>query len=72
MAGLIGGLGQFDPKSETVDYYEQRLKLYLLANNVVESVANADRRKAIFLSEVGRDIFQVLSDLYKQHREACR
>ena len=58
MAALIGRLGQFDPKSETMDCYEQRLKLYLLANNVVESVANADRRKAILLSEVGEIFFK--------------
>ena len=52
MAGLIGMLGKFDPKTETVSCYEERLLLlYLTANNIADD--NTDRRKAIFLSEVG-------------------
>ena len=61
MAGLIGTLGKFDPKPESVSCYEERLLFYLTANNIADDYA--DRRKAIFLSEVGRDIYQVLSDL---------
>ena len=60
-AGLIGTLGKFDPKTNTVSCYEERLLLYLTANTIADD--NADRRKAIFLSEVGRDIYQVLFDL---------
>ena len=54
MAGFIGTLGKFDPKTETVTSYEERLKLYLVANNIAANDANAERRKAIFLSEVGK------------------
>ena len=53
MAGLIATLGMFDPKTETVTSYKERLKLYLVANNIAANDANAERRKAIFLSEVG-------------------
>ena len=60
MAGLIGTLGKFDPKTEMVTCYEERLLLYLTANNIADD--NADRRKGKFLSEVGRNIYQVLSD----------
>ena len=41
--------------------YEERLLLYLTADNIADE--HADSRKAIFLSEVGRDIYQVLSYL---------
>ena len=44
--------GEFDPKTETVTSYEERLKLYLVANNIATNDANAERRNAIFLSEV--------------------
>ena len=47
MAGLIGTLGKFDPKTETVSRYEERLLLYMTANNIADD--NAERRKAIFL-----------------------
>ena len=70
MAGLIGILGKFDPKTETVTSYEERLKLYLVANNIAANDANAERRKAIFLSEVGKEIFQVLSDLFSPDKPA--
>ena len=72
MSGLIGGLGKFEPKTETVDCYEERLKLYLVANNILGVEGNAERRKAIFLSEVGKDIFQVLSDLFSPDKPANR
>ena len=70
MAGLIGTLGKFDPKTETVTSYEERLKLYLVANNIAANDENAERRKAIFLSEVGKEIFQVLSDLFSPDKPA--
>ena len=55
VGSLIGNLGKFDPKTETVTSYEERLKLHLVANNIAANDANAERRKAIFLSEVGKD-----------------
>ena len=66
MAGLIGTLGKFDPKTEMVTCYEERLLLYLTANNIADD--NADRRKGKFLSEVGRNIYQVLSDWCNPHK----
>ena len=49
MACFIGALGKFDPKSETVGSYEERLKLYLIANDIAANAGNEERRKAIFL-----------------------
>ena len=57
MAGFIDALGKFDPKSETVGSYEERLKLYLITNNITANASNEERRKAIFLTEVGKEIF---------------
>ena len=69
--GLIGTLGKFDPKTETVSCYEERLLLlYLAANNIADD--NAVRRKAIFLSEMGRDIYQVLSVLCSPDKAASK
>ena len=70
MARLIGTLGKFDPKTETVLCYEEPLLLYLTANNIADD--NADRRKASFLSEVGKDIYQVLSDLCSPAKPATK
>ena len=70
MADLIGTLGKFDPRTETVSCYEERSLLYLTANNTADE--NAGRRKAIFLSEVGRDIYQVLSDLCSPDKVASK
>ena len=50
--------------------YEERLKLYLVANKTAANDENAERRKAIFLSEVGKEIFQVLSDLFSPGKPA--
>ncbi|KAK2160815.1 hypothetical protein NP493_1626g00022 [Ridgeia piscesae] len=70
MAGLIGTLGKFDPNTKTVSCYEERLLLYLTANNIADD--NADRRKANFLSEMGKDIYQVLSDLCSPEKPASK
>ena len=50
--------------------YEERLLLCLTANDIADD--HADRRKAIFLSEVGRDIYQVLSDLCSPDKTASK
>ena len=49
---LAGPIGTFDPKTETVSSYDERLLLYLTANNIPDN--NPDRRKAIYkaLSEL--------------------
>ena len=60
MAGLIGMLGKLDQKTKTVSCYKECLLLYLTEYNIADD--NAVRSKAIFISEVGRDIYQVLSD----------
>ena len=44
--------------------------LYLTANNIADD--NADRRRAIFLSEAGRGICQVLSDLCSPDKAASK
>ena len=50
--------------------YEERLLLFLTTNNISDDTA--DTRKAIFLSEVGRDIYQILSDLYSPDKRASK
>ena len=50
--------------------YEERLKLYLVANNTSANDEIAERRKAIFLSEVGKEIVQVLSHLFSPDKPA--
>ena len=50
--------------------YEERLQLYLKVNNIADD--NADRREAIFLSEMGRDIYQVLSDFRSSVKAASQ
>ena len=50
--------------------YEERLKLYLVGNNRAANDAKAERCKAIFLSEEGKEIFQFLSDLFSPDKPA--
>ena len=69
-AARDGGIGKFDPKTESVSCYEERLLLHLTANNIADE--HADRRKSIFLSEVGRDIYQILSDLCSPDKAASK
>ena len=70
MACLIGTLGKFGPKTERVSCYEECLVLYVMANSIAED--NADRRKAIFLNEVGRDIYQLLPDFCSPDKAASK
>jgi transposase InsO family protein len=73
----IGGVGPFKPEVETFESYMERLDMFFLANNIVETQAVEGeaaavtearevvktRKKAIFLSEVGPEVYGILSNL---------
>ncbi|XP_064643572.1 uncharacterized protein K02A2.6-like [Lineus longissimus] len=70
----IGGVGHFDHTKETFSSYTERLDMFFLANNIVDVVGAepADllrqagvvaRKKAIFLREIGAEVYTVLVNL---------
>ncbi|KAJ8032982.1 hypothetical protein HOLleu_23086 [Holothuria leucospilota] len=72
--GFIGGVGRFDHAIETFTSYTERLEMFFVANNIVEKAGNTpeiiaerkvmqEKKTAIFLSEVGPDVYSVLSNL---------
>ncbi|XP_064645931.1 uncharacterized protein K02A2.6-like [Lineus longissimus] len=77
MAGAhayIGAVGAFNHSKETFDAYAERLDMFFLANNIIElpgktenqiaaRAAVVQRKKAIFLSEVGPEFYAVLRNL---------
>lgn len=64
MSRIVGHVGEVRPPNR-LRSYKERLKLYLAAYKMAADDASAGRRKAIFLSEVRRQIFHVFSDLFK-------
>ena len=60
-AKYVGQIGTFDPSKESVDQYSERLDMFFLANDIKED--KTDLRKALFLSEVGVEIYNVMTDL---------
>ena len=54
----LGTLQEFQPESETIKDYLERVQLYIEANAIPE-----DRRRAVLLSVVGSKTYAVLSDL---------
>jgi hypothetical protein len=72
MAGFIGRVGEFVGEKETFRSYVKRMKMFFMANGVVEvvdgnhDVADAvvvDRKRAIFLTEIGSEAYSTLSNL---------
>lgn len=57
-AGMVGTLGEFDPKSDSMTAYIERAMMYMDANNVPQ-----DRRAATLLIAIGKSTFQVLRNL---------
>jgi hypothetical protein len=73
-ATYIGGVGSYDNSKETFEANTKRLEMFFLANSIVELPGDEEaavaaravvelRKKAIFLSEVGPEVYAVLSNL---------
>ncbi|XP_043211223.1 uncharacterized protein LOC122375785 [Amphibalanus amphitrite] len=60
MAG-VGRMAEFDPQAESFGTYSRRMEQFFIANGVKEE--EEVRRRAIFLSVVGSDVFSLLEDL---------
>ena len=72
MASYVGRVGEFCRDKETFCAYVERMEMFYTANNIVETpgtehVASNQRvieqKKAIFLAEVGPEVYSVLSNL---------
>ncbi|KAJ8027678.1 hypothetical protein HOLleu_29691 [Holothuria leucospilota] len=67
-SGYIGRLGSFDKAREPFSSYIERMELFFLANNISssspsEEKAVQERKKAIFLTEIGPEIYVTLTNL---------
>ena len=70
--GLFGRVGEFIAERETFNTYVERMEMFLTANNIVETAGEgstqanrvvAERKGAIFLTEVGAEVYSTLSNL---------
>mgnify|MGYP001793494467 CR=1 FL=1 len=70
--GLFGRVGEFNPERETFNAYTERMEMFFTANNIIESTGEgsiqanqvvANRKRAIFLTEVGPEVYSTLSNL---------
>ena len=71
-SGLFGRVGEFNAERETFNAYVERIEMFFTANNIVETTGEgstqtnrlvADRKRAIFLTEVGPEVYSTLSNL---------
>ena len=71
-SGLFGRVGEFTTERETFNAYVERMEMFFSANNILETMGEgsaqanrvvADRKRAIFLTEVGPEVYSTLSNL---------
>lgn len=71
-SGLFGRVGEFNIERETFSAYVERMEMFFTANNIVETTGEgsaaanqlvANRKRAIFLTEVGPEVYSTLSNL---------
>ena len=71
-SGLFGHVGEFNTERETFNAYVERMEMFFTANNIVETTGEgstqtnrvvADRKRAMFLTEVGPEVYSTLSNL---------
>ena len=72
MASYIGGVGEFCQEKETFSAYVERMEMFFTANNIVDTPTSEHvaanhrvtaKKRAIFLTEVGREVCSALSNL---------
>ena len=72
MASYIGRVGEFCREKETFSAYVDRIEMFYTANNIVETLGTEhvassrrviEQKNAIFLAEVGPEVYSVLSNL---------
>ena len=70
--GLFGRVGEFIAERETFNAYVEIMEMFFTANNIVETTGEgstqanrvvAERKRAIFLTEVGAEVYSTLSNL---------
>lgn len=70
--GLFGHVGEFNSERETFSSYVERMEMFFMANNILETpgedneAANRvvrERKRAIFLTEIGPEVYSTLSNL---------
>ena len=68
----VGGVGEFIAERDTFNAYVERMEMFFTANNIVETTGEgstqanrvvAERKRAIFLTEVGAEVYSTLSNL---------
>ena len=66
-SGYIGRLGSFDRDREPFSSYIERMEMFFIANNIVETDEDDNetkgRKKAILLTEIGTDVYLALANL---------
>ena len=71
--GLFGRVGEFIAERETFNSYVERMEMFFSANNIVETTGEgsnqanrvvAKRKRAIFLTEVGAEVYSTLNIIY--------
>ena len=70
--GLFGRVGEFIAESKTFNAYVERMEMFFTVNNIVKTTGEgstqanrvvAERKRAIFLTEVGSKVYSTLSNL---------
>ena len=70
--GLFGRVGEFNAERETFNAYVERMEMFFTANNIEETTGEGSfqanqvvigRKRAIFLTEVGPEVYATLSNL---------
>ena len=58
MSSLVGRMQEFQPESEQISAYLERLEMYFLANGVAD-----DKRVPVLLSVIGKHTYSLLRNL---------
>ena len=55
----LGSVGHFDHSKEIFSSYTDRMQMFFVAN----SIESPEKKKAIFLTEIGAEVYNVLANL---------
>ena len=67
MATLLGNIEHFDPQSEGIQEYVERVEQYFEANGIVVE-AKKDQRRSAFLTLVGPATYKLLRNLLEPEK----